>query len=158
MFRQGLCTVDVIIIVLDGKRVKLSSPVSVIKEVADKGIDVPVLICFHRADEWAHSLPEEGDTACDASVFQAAVAANVEAFYGVCERQGVPRSKLSRLSMHATCFSLHHAEQRACLVSSLVWDVRDVHAWIKSNVAQVWADRLTQPVKWDDWKQAGCML
>ena len=157
MFRHGLSTLNVIIIVLEGRQARLESAANVIKEVHDKEVDVPVLVCLNRADEWAASVAT-ADQPCDVDVFKAEVANIMNEFKGACVAKGIHPEYLDNyLTVVPTCFDMR--SQRQCLQDSgLVWDVKDVHNWLKGNerIPFVWRDKLTEPFYVDQqsrWKR-----
>ena len=152
LFRQGLSTVDAMIVVLEGKKAELEAAVDVIREALARKVGMPMLVCFNRADEWANDL---GDgTPCDPDTFQQAVDTNIERCKVACTRESDihPEVLNTFAEFKPTCFNLQIEAQRQCLLESGVWGVQDIHAWLKSKVPSIWSSRMTGPVSTSAWK------
>eukprot|EP01035_Chromulina_nebulosa_P026185 gene26185-34249_t len=119
MFRQGLATLDVVIIMLEGKQARLEGAIKVIKEVHDKKVVVPMLICLNRADEWAATLATDADESCNVETFKAEIRRSIADFRESCAQKKIHLEYLDNFAkIVPTCFDMRIKSQLRCLVDS----------------------------------------
>lgn len=154
MFRQGISAIDVFIVILEGKKPHLQSPMEILKQITELDMDLPILICLHRADEWAMNL-DRGNKTLTAEAFKEQVKKVEKLLITNCKKYGIHPDALNRIAkVVPTCFDLQAKDYKDVLINSGVWDVVDVYRWLKMNpnIPPLWKDRLPDTWQFQTWK------